>query len=62
MKMLTYVNALIENYAHAGHIPLTRSALLGAGSCNVVQHHYKCPPELGGSVVAGVVHAISPLL
>ena len=62
MKTLTYVIALIENYAHAEHIPLTKSALLGAGSCNVVQHHYKCLPELGGSVIVGVVGAISPLL
>ena len=62
MKMLAYVNALIENYAHAGHIPLTRSALLGAGSCNVVQHHYKCLPELGEMAIVGVVGAISPLL
>ena len=62
MNVLADVNALTEKYAHAGHLPLTRSALLSAGSCNVVQYHYKYPPELGGSVVAGVVGAISPLL
>ena len=44
------------------HCSLQRPPLLGAGSCNVVKHHYKCPPELGGSVVVGVVGAISPLL
>ena len=57
MKMLTYVNALIENCAHAGHIPLTRSALLGAGSCNVVQHRYEGPLELGGLALVDAIAA-----
>jgi hypothetical protein len=62
MNVLADVNALTEKYAHAGHLLLNRSALLGAGSCNVVQHHYKCPFELGGLFIVSVVGAISPLL
>ena len=39
----------------AGHLPLTRSALLGAGSRNVVQHHYEGPPELNGLALVDAI-------
>ena len=62
MKMLPDVNRATEKYTHAGHLLLTRLVLPCAGILNVAQHHCKGPPELGGSVVVGVVGAISLLL